>query len=124
MTRNNTRPSSQGDWIVKRRFTLPAMAQESDAQAIAERFGRLSGVRGTSADIERHRLTVVYDFTQSDCMAVLAALEETGFPVADNRWARFKTNLFQYLDTNGRDNANAPAAPCCSNPKGICQPRR
>ena len=124
MTRNNTRPSSHGDWEVKRCFTLPAMAQESDAQAIAERLGRLSGVRGTSADIGRHRLTVVYDFTQTDCRAVLAALEEIGFPAADNRWARFKTWLYQYLDTNGRDNANAPAVPCCSNPKGLSRPRR
>lgn len=124
MTQNNTRPSSQGDWVVKRRFTLPTMAQESDTRVIAERLGRMPGVRGMSTDIERQRLTVAYDFIQTDCRTVLAALEEIGFPVADNRWARFKTNWYQYIDTNGRDNANAPAAPCCSNPKGICQPRR
>ena len=123
MTRNNTGPPSQGDWEVKRRFTLPAMAQEADAQAIDELLRKLPGVRGTSVDLERHRLRVLYDIRRTDCLAVLAALEENGFPVVDSRWERFKAKWYQYLDTNGQDNANAPAPACCSNPKGISRPR-
>ncbi len=124
MPRNNTHLSPQGAWEVKRRITVSAMAHQSDTRAITEHLRRMSGVRGASADIERHCVTVVYDITQSSYLEVLAALAETGFPAADNRWARFKANYFQYLDTNGRDSANAPAPPCCSNPKGISQPRR
>ena len=124
MVRNNTRLSTQGTWEVKRRITLPGMVHELDTRVIAQHLRGISGVRGTSADIERHCVTVVYDVTQSSFLEMLEALEEIGFPAADNRWARFKANLFQYLDTNARDNANAPAAPCCSNPKGISQPKR
>jgi hypothetical protein len=84
----------------------------------------MSGVRGASADLEHQRVTVVYDATKSSYQELLAALEEIGFPVADNWWARFKANHYQYLDTNARDNANAPPPPCCSNPKGISHSRR
>ncbi len=124
MTRNNTRLKPRGPWEVKRRISVPAMAHQLDTRTITECLTRVSGVRGAFSDLNRRRVTVVYDITQSSYHELLAALEEIGFPAADNWWARFKGNHFQYLDTNGRDNANAPAAPCCSNPKGISQPRR
>jgi hypothetical protein len=93
------------------------MAHQWDTRTITERLASISGVRGITADIERYRVTVVYDITQSNYHEMLAALEEIGHPAANNWWARSKANYFQYLDTNGRENANAPAAPCCSNPK-------
>ncbi|MEA3274079.1 MAG: heavy-metal-associated domain-containing protein [Pseudomonadota bacterium] len=124
MTRSTTHLSAQGAWEVKRRFTLPGMSHERDAQVIAKHLGRLSGVSGTAADIGRHRLKVVYDTTQLVYLQVLEALEEVGFPTSDGRWARIKANWFQFLDVNGRENANAPEAPCCNNPKGIAKPKK
>jgi copper chaperone CopZ len=103
----------------KRSFTLPGMSHERDAQVVAERLGHLAGVRGVRTDVRRHRVTVVYDLTRLDCRRVLDVLADSGFPAPDTRWARLKTSWLQYLDENGRANANAPEAPCCSNPRGI-----
>jgi copper chaperone CopZ len=124
MTRNDTPLKPRGAWEVKRRIRVPGMAHQWDARTITERLASISGVRGVTADIERHRLTVAYDITQSNYHEMLAALEEIGFPATNNWWARSKADYFQYLDTNGRENAKAPAAPCCSNPKGISRPRQ
>ena len=124
MTRNYTRLKPQGAWEVKRRITLPAMTHQLDTRTITDCLRGIPGVRGASADLKHHRVAVVYNVTQSTYRELLRALEEIGFPTAGTRWERFKANHFQYLDTNGRENANAPAAPCCSNPKGISQPRR
>jgi len=124
MTRNNTHLKPQGAWEVKRRISVPGMVHQWDTRTITERLARISGLRGATTDINRHRVTVVYDITQSNFHEMLEALEEIGFPASSTWWARSKANYFLYLDTNGRENATAPAAPCCSNPNGICRPRQ
>ena len=124
MRQNRANLAIQGTWEVRRRFTLPAMTHEHDAQVIVEHLGRLPGVRGTQADIDRHRLTTVYDVTRMDYRQILDVLEKTGFPVSETWWSRLKKKWFQNLDETGRENANAPEAPCCSNPKGIAPTKR
>ena len=124
MNQSKANLSIQGAWDVKRHFTLPAMTHKRDAQVIAERIGRLPGVRGAETDIGRQRVTVVYDITRLDYQHVLDALVDTGFPIPDSWWSRLKANWLQGLDENGRENANAPDAPCCSNPKGVAPTRR
>ena len=119
MKQNTSNLSVHGAWEVKRHFTLPAMTDGRDAQLVTNRIGQLPGVRGACADIGRHRVTVVYDTTQLYYRQVLDALAATGFPVPETWWSRLKTGWLQNLDETGRGNANAPAAPCCSNPKGI-----
>lgn len=124
MTQSESNLTVQGAWEVKRHFTLPAMTHERDAQIIAERLGRLPGVRGTKTDVSRHRVTVVYDVTRLDYRSVVDALAETGFPAPESWWLRLKAKWLQSLDETGRENANAPEAPCCSNPKGIAPTKR
>lgn len=124
MNQNKSILSVRGAWEVKRRFILPAMTHERDAQVVTDRIGRLPGVRATRADVGRRQVTVVYDTTRLYYRQVLEALAETGFPVPDTRWSRLKTNWLQNLDETGRENANVPAAPCCSNPKHIAPTRR
>ena len=51
-------------------------------------------------------------------------LEDIGFPASESWWSRLKANWLQYLDENGRENANAPAAPCCNNPRGIAPTKK
>jgi len=115
---------AQGTWEVKRRVTLPAATHERDAQLIAERLGRLPGVSGMYMDVRRHRLSLVYDVTRLDYRQLLEALAEAGYPVSETRWSRWKASWLQGLDDTARDNANAPEAPCCSNPKGIAPSRK
>ena len=124
MNQSKSNLSVQGAWEVKRHFTLPAMTHRRDAQVIAERLDHLPGMRGAQTDTGRHRLTVVYDVTRLNYRQVLDALANTGFPLPDTWWSRLKTNWLQGLDETGRENANAPEAPCCSNPKGIASTRR
>jgi len=119
MSRSGANLSVKGAWEVKRHFTLRAVTHERDAQVITEHLGNLPGVRGTETSIRRHRVTVVYDITRLDYRLVLDALEEIGFPAPETWWSRLKTSWLQSLDETGRENANAPPAPCCSNPRGI-----
>jgi copper chaperone CopZ len=124
MSQSRTNLSVNGAWEVKRHFTLPALTHERDAQVISDRLGNLPGVQGTDANVHRHRVTVVYDITLVDYRHLLDALAETGFPAPESWWSRVKASWLQSLDETGRANANTPAAPCCSNPRGIAQRKR
>lgn len=124
MIRSDNRLSIEGVWEVKRHISVPAMSRERDALVVGNRLAQIKGMRGVCGDARRQRLTIVYDVTQLDYDQVLDTLKETGFPSEDGPWERFKARWFQYLDTNGRENANAPEAPCCSSPKGLMQTKR
>ncbi len=73
-------------------------------------------VRRVRGDPKKRHVLVIYDVTGSDYQGLERALEEVGFPPLDNWWARLRSNWYQNLDINGRENANAPAAPCCNKP--------
>lgn len=124
MRQNSSKLSTRGAWDVKRHFSLPTMDDERDAQTVAAQIGQLAGVQGILADAGHHRLTVVYDITELYYREILDELSAAGFPVPDTRWSRLKASWLQGLDETGRGNANAPAAPCCSNPKGIVGPKK
>ncbi len=124
MSRNTTTLTTQGAWEVKRSFVLPAMTHERDAQVVSQQIERLPGVRGARADTRRHRVTIVYDITRLDCIHLLRAFAEAGFPAANTWWSGAKKSWYQYSDETGRDNASTPPAPCCNNPKGLSQPRK
>lgn len=116
--------SVKGVWEVKRRFKIPAMTHERDAQVVNSAIQHLPGVRGAQENIAKARVVVVYDITRQDYNGILTALAQAGFPIADTRWNRIKTQWLQSLDETARDNANAPAPVCCSNPKGIAPIKR
>ena len=113
-----------GAWEVRRRIKIPALAHEADAAVVQRTLEVLRGVLTVRADVEKQHIQVRYDITICDFRTIAEALSEIGFPHPNNWWWHFKANQFQYVDTNGRDNANTPAPPCCSNPKGICQQQR
>jgi len=116
MNQHESTLAVRGAWEVKRHFMLPAMTHERDGQVVTARLGRLPGVRGANADLRRHRLTVVYDITRLYYREILDILEEIGFPERESWWLHWKRNWLQNLDETGRENANTPAAPCCSKP--------
>jgi len=124
MSHTKARLKTEGAWEVKRDITLPSLSQERDTQLIMQHLKALPGLRGTQTDLKRQRVTVVYTQTQLDYGTVLQTLESIGFPTSQSRWSRMKANWLQFLDENGRENANAPPPPCCSNPRGIAPPRK
>ncbi len=113
-----------GTWEIRRKIKIPALTHEADALVVERALGALRGVLKVRADVEKHQVEVRYDITVSDFWTIAEALDEVGFPHPNNWWWRYKANQFQYVDANGRDNANTPAPPCCSNPKGICHQQR
>lgn len=124
MQRSVSHLKTKGAWDVKRRFKIPAMIHERDAQVVSGMMKRLPGVIGVNTDAAQSQAVVVYDITRLDYQGILAALEQVGFPIADTRWNRFKTRWLQSLDQTGRENANAPPPVCCSNPKGLTPTKR
>ena len=108
-----------GAWDVRHWIRIPALRHEADGNAIVAELGKLQGIRRVKAYVVRKKIRVLYDQTKVDFHLIKNQLEQVGFPMADSWWWRQKEKWFQYLDTNARDNANAPPPPCCSNPKGI-----
>lgn len=109
---------------VQRRVKVPEPIIDRDAALLAERLGTLPGMRFVKVSAGRRCLTVNYDVTQLDYRTVLDVLSGIGFPAEETRWSKLTSLWYQYLDENGRSNAGAPDAPCCSNPKGIHRPRK
>ena len=105
-----------GVWEVRRRITIPALVQAADASTVERAVSALSGVCKVVADGDRHWVDVRYDSSRSDYQEIEAALKNAGFPPLDSWWSRFKGRLFQYSDTNARDNAHAPPPACCNKP--------
>ena len=106
----------QGVWEVRRTLAVPALTRAADETMLSGRLLALPGVRQVRADAKRRRVQVLYDARSSDYASLERTLNESGFPSANHPWARLKANLFQYLDTNSKENANAPAPPCCNKP--------
>jgi len=84
--------------------------------AVERAVGALSGVRKVATDVDKHRVIVRYDASQSAYQAIVEVLESTGFPPLDSWWSRVKGNWYQFSDTNARDNAKAPPPACCNKP--------
>jgi len=109
----------KGVWEVRRRIRVPALRHPADGEMVMSALEGLPGVRRIRTDPRRRRVEVLYDVTGTDYHTLEQVLAGIGFPPAGGWWARLRGNWYQYLDSNGRDNASAPEPPCCSNPKGI-----
>jgi len=115
----------KGVWDVKRKIAVPSLSHQADAEIVVSALSGLQGVHEVQVDMIRQQLVVLYDVTGIDYQTIIEVLERIGYPASNDRWARLKGGWYQYLDSNGRDNAHAPEPPCCSNPKGIVnQPKR
>ena len=105
-----------GVWEVRRRIKLPALVHADDTRAVERAVSALSGVRKVAMDVDKHQISVRYDARQSTYQAIVEVLENIGFPPLDDWWSRLKGSLYQYSDTNARDNAKAPPPACCNKP--------
>jgi len=105
-----------GVWEVRRRIRVPALVDVDDAMAVERAIRALPGVRKVVTEVDKHRIGVRYDATQSTYQAVVEVLGNIGFPPLDDWWSRFKGNMYQFSDTNARDNAKAPPPACCNKP--------
>jgi hypothetical protein len=84
--------------------------------AVERLLQSMPGIRSVAADATRQQVVVLYDVTGTDYLTILAKLEDAGFPPLDNWWSRRKMHWYQFTDRNGRENAKAPPAACCSKP--------
>jgi len=105
-----------GTWEVRRRIRIPALVHAADAMAVEFAVSALSGVRKVATDVDKHQLVVRYDASESAYQEIVEVLENAGFPPLSTWLSRMKGSLFQFSDTNARDNAKAPPPACCNKP--------
>lgn len=101
---------------VRRWIEIPVLAGDADAMTVKHAVNALPGVANVAVDIAKHRLMVQYDAAQSDYQAIIQALDSAGFPASHGWGSRIRGSLYQFLDTNARDNAKTPPPPCCNKP--------
>jgi copper chaperone CopZ len=102
--------------IVRRRIELPALAGEADAKMVEQALDALPGVANATADIANHHLEVEYDAALIDYQAIMKAVESAGFPPSHSWRNRARAGIYQFMDSNARDNAKAPPPACCNKP--------
>ncbi len=105
-----------GPWEVTRRILVPALDVMTDVVELSETLMQLPGVRRVAIDPKRGEVQVRYDATACDYQTLFSAIRSQGIEPAGGAWSRFKARWYQFSDTNARDNANAPSAPCCNKP--------
>ena len=105
-----------GDWEVSRRFFLPAMKHEGDAQQAARALETVPGVNKATTDLASQHATVWYDVTHTSYADIIKTLNGAGFPPKENWWFRFRRSWYQFTETNMRDLAKAPKGACCNKP--------
>lgn len=103
-----------GTWEVLRRIRISPANHADDFLTVEDSIRELTGVNKIVIDNKTQELWVLYDASQVDYRAIVQSLTDTGFPPLDNWWARFKGRIYQYSDTNARDNAKAPPPACCN----------
>jgi copper chaperone CopZ len=98
------------------RIEIPLLARDVDAMVVEQAIMTLPGIANVAVDIARHRLMVRYDAAQLEYQAIIKALDSVGFPPTHGWSSRIRESLYQFRDTNARDNAKTPPPPCCNKP--------
>lgn len=106
----------RGVWDVRRKIVVPALAGEANPACAIEAVEGLNGVHGVSVDAQKKRLIVAYDASRIDYQSIAVTLDEAGFPPLDSWWSNLRARIYQFTDSNARENANTPAPPCCNKP--------
>lgn len=109
----------RGAWDTRHWIGVPGLTHPADGLQLETSLAELQGMTRVVVYPEKHKIRVTYDQTQLDFVRIIEQLERVGFPAATGWWSQRKANWFQYLDQTARENARAPAPPCCSNPRGI-----
>lgn len=103
-----------GTWEVLRRIRTSTTNHSDDFFIVEDVINELAGVKKIAIDNDNRELWILYDASQMNYQAIVQELTDAGFPPVDNWWARLKGSLYQYSDTNARDNAKAPPPACCN----------
>jgi copper chaperone CopZ len=103
-----------GTWEVLRRIWVPALSSTKNSHRVEKVINELSGVNEIAVEVNAQKLWVLYDASQVNYQEIVEVLTGVGYPPADNWWTRFKGGIYQYSDTNARDNAKAPPPACCN----------
>ena len=112
----NTKAVSKGTWDVRRHIKVPLLNHPDAAVRVERELGETPGVQSIIANTEKRVLTVQYDASQLDYRSLILRLTRIRMHPLDNWWSRLKGSIFQYSDTNARDNAKAPPPACCNKP--------
>ena len=107
---------AKGPWEMVRRIRLPGLGSAADAEQVRTALNGVPGIQEVAIDLHKRRLLVRYDVNQLDYGSLQRLLENAGFPAASGLLDRVRASLYQYADTNARDNAKAPPPPCCNKP--------
>jgi len=106
----------KGNWLVTRTIRLQDMANWSDIQTIEAILKPLNGIHTLTTDIDNEGISVTYDASCLDYLTIIQTLKQANIPIKNTWWTHLKGSWYQYTDSNARDNAHAPAAPCCNKP--------
>lgn len=108
--------SADAAWQFQRRFTIPSMGPEVDAQAVRSALAAQKGVREVRVWPERKRLDVRYCATETSYARVRQWLLEQGLQPKNSWWQRMKAACYEFVEDNARENAKAPPPACCNKP--------
>lgn len=106
----------RGVWDVRRKIVVPALVEQGNPASAIEAVEALEGVRGVDVNAKKKQLEVAYDASRIDYHSIAVTLNEHGLPPLDSWWSNLWARIYQFTDSNARDNANAPAPPCCNKP--------
>jgi len=113
---NKRTTHERGVWEVQRKITIPTLAEGRTPTPAIEAVEALDGIRSVVVETGKQRLVVAYDASRIDYYTIAVCLSEAGFPPLENWWSNLRARIYQFTDSNARDNANAPAPPCCNKP--------
>ncbi len=109
-------PDTGDSWTVRRNLRLATPASPDETAWIRKALGSLEGLLGFNIEEGSDMLEVTYNVVKMDYQVLGKNLETLGCPLASTGWSRIKGWLYQFSDTNARDNAKAPPPPCCNKP--------
>lgn len=116
---NRHQQSKNDAFVVSRKLLVPGLRDETCAQTIRECLGEMTGVLDVKTYLINQRVRISYDAAQIGFNVIQEELTDSGYPLADNRWGRFKYAWYRYLDENAKANAESSGEACCSNPSDI-----
>ncbi len=108
--------NDRGVWDVRRKIVVPALTGDSTPASAIETVEALEGVRSVGVEAKEKQLIVSYDASRIDYHTIVTILSQAGFPPLNSWWSNLRAKIYQFTDTNARENANTPASPCCNKP--------
>jgi len=95
---------------------IPSLVDSAGAIQLEDLLRALPDIQRVKTEWRRHRIVICYDPTRTAYETIIQALQNTKFSPSDTGWGRLKVKWFRFIDSNARDNANAPPPACCNKP--------